>query len=104
MLYWCQQGQMFVTGAKMRAGREQQPLSYDVRLPDEAQADALRLLDASCVLRPSANGSFKRFSPSSLMVSYGPKKRSAPPPRTARASKRPSPSCKSPLRMTTLAL
>ena len=24
-----------------------QPLSYDVRLPDEAQADALRLLDAS---------------------------------------------------------
>ncbi len=31
----------------MRAGRDQQPLSYDVRLPDEAQADALRLLDAS---------------------------------------------------------
>jgi putative transposase len=38
---------MFVTGAKMRAGRNQQPLSYDVRLPDEAQADSLRLLDAS---------------------------------------------------------
>lgn len=31
----------------MRTGRDQQPLSYDVRLPDEAQADALRLLDAS---------------------------------------------------------
>ncbi len=31
----------------MRAGRNVQPLSYDVRLPDEAQADALRLLDAS---------------------------------------------------------
>ncbi len=31
----------------MRAGRHYQPLSYDLRLPDEAQADALRLLDAS---------------------------------------------------------
>ena len=31
----------------MRAGRDFQPLSYDVRLPDEAQADALRLLDVS---------------------------------------------------------
>ncbi len=31
----------------MRAGRTHQPLSYDIRLPDEAQADALRLLDAS---------------------------------------------------------
>ena len=31
----------------MRAGRNFRPLSYDVRLPDEAQADALRLLDAS---------------------------------------------------------
>jgi len=31
----------------MRAGRDQQPLSYDVRLPDEAQTDALRLLDVS---------------------------------------------------------
>jgi putative transposase len=38
---------MFFTGENMRAGRDQQPLSYDVRLPDEAQADALRLLDAS---------------------------------------------------------
>jgi putative transposase len=38
---------MFVTGETMRAGRTVQPLSYDVRLPDEAQADALRLLDAS---------------------------------------------------------
>ncbi|HEY7358791.1 MAG TPA: zinc ribbon domain-containing protein [Ktedonobacterales bacterium] len=31
----------------MRASRALQPLTYDVRLPDEAQADALRLLDAS---------------------------------------------------------
>ena len=31
----------------MRAGRNFRPLSYDVRLPDEAQADALRLLDAN---------------------------------------------------------
>jgi putative transposase len=31
----------------MRASRLVQPLTYDVRLPDEAQADALRLLDAS---------------------------------------------------------
>src|SRR5258708_1105150 len=47
MLYWCQQGQMFVIGENMRAGRNVQPLSYDIRLPDEVQADALRLLDAS---------------------------------------------------------
>src|SRR5712692_5736795 len=47
MLYSCQQGQMFVTGVNMRAGRNFQPLSYDLRLPDEAQADALRLLEAS---------------------------------------------------------
>ena len=31
----------------MCASRAQQPLSYDIRLPDEAQVDALRLLDAS---------------------------------------------------------
>src|SRR6266849_3220728 len=31
----------------MRAGQTHQPLSYDIRLPDEAQAEALRLLDAS---------------------------------------------------------
>ena len=31
----------------MRTSRTPQPLTYDVRLPDEAQADALRLLDAS---------------------------------------------------------
>lgn len=31
----------------MPVGRNFQPLSYDLRLPDEAQADALRLLDAS---------------------------------------------------------
>src|SRR3989440_7822777 len=33
--------------AAMRTSRTHQPLTYDVRLPDEAQADALRLLDAS---------------------------------------------------------
>src|SRR5260221_725942 len=47
MLYLCQHGQMFVIGEHMRTGRHYQPLSYDLRLPDEAQADALRLLDAS---------------------------------------------------------
>jgi putative transposase len=31
----------------MRAGSTHQPLSYDIRLPDEAQADALQLLDAT---------------------------------------------------------
>ncbi|HYU73614.1 MAG TPA: transposase, partial [Ktedonobacteraceae bacterium] len=31
----------------MRSGRDQQSLSYPLRLPDEAQADALRLLDVS---------------------------------------------------------
>src|SRR5438105_2465590 len=31
----------------MRTSRTHQPLTYDVRLPDEAQADVLRLLDAS---------------------------------------------------------
>src|SRR5215471_9223509 len=31
----------------MRTSRHFQPLSYDIRLPDQAQADALRLLDAS---------------------------------------------------------
>lgn len=31
----------------MRASRARQPLTYDVRLPDSAQADALRLLDAT---------------------------------------------------------
>lgn len=34
----------------MRDSRTHQPLTYDVRLPDEAQADALRLLDASRVV------------------------------------------------------
>jgi putative transposase len=38
---------VFFTGETMRTGRNFQPLSYDMRLPDEAQADALRLLDAS---------------------------------------------------------
>src|SRR5260370_17051992 len=47
MLYLCQQGQMFVAGEHMRADRDQQPLSYAIRLPDEVQEDALRLLDTS---------------------------------------------------------
>src|SRR6266699_3756735 len=47
MLYLCQQGQMFVTGENMHAGRDQQPLSYATRLPNEAQQGALRLLDSS---------------------------------------------------------
>jgi hypothetical protein len=34
----------------MRTNWTHQPLTYDVRLPDEAQADALRLLDASRVV------------------------------------------------------
>src|SRR2546421_3675218 len=34
-------------GAAMRTSCPHQPLTYDLRLPDEAQADALRLLDAS---------------------------------------------------------
>jgi hypothetical protein len=34
----------------MSTSRTHQPLTYDVRLPDEAQADALRLLDASCAV------------------------------------------------------
>ncbi len=38
----------------MHAGRDYQPLSYDLRLPDEAQADALRLLDASRAVVNSA--------------------------------------------------
>src|SRR5579859_6927827 len=41
---------MFVDGWNMRDSRTHQPLSYDVRLPDEAQADALRLLDESKVV------------------------------------------------------
>ncbi len=31
----------------MRQGSAYQPLSYDIRLPDEIQADALRLLEVS---------------------------------------------------------
>ncbi|TMD65595.1 MAG: transposase, partial [Chloroflexi bacterium] len=31
----------------MRTNRDQRPLSYPLRLPDELQADALRLLDLS---------------------------------------------------------
>jgi putative transposase len=40
----------------MRAGRYYQPLSYDIRLPDEVQADALRLLDASRAVVNAALG------------------------------------------------
>ena len=39
-----------VRGRNMRDSRTHQPLSYAVRLPDEAQADTLRLLDASRAL------------------------------------------------------
>src|SRR5215469_18415264 len=38
---------MFVTGVHMRADRNFQPLSYELRLPDVAQAAALRVLDVS---------------------------------------------------------
>src|SRR5215471_1932624 len=38
---------MFVAGVHMRAGRTVQPLSYQLRLPDASQADALRLLEVS---------------------------------------------------------
>jgi putative transposase len=41
---------MFVEGRKMRTNPTHQPLTYNVRLPDEAQADALRLLNASRVV------------------------------------------------------
>ena len=44
----------------MRTRRTHQPLTYDVRLPDEAQADALRLLDAS---REVVNGALALLWP-----------------------------------------
>ena len=44
----------------MRTRRPHQPLTYDVRLPDEAQADALRLLDAS---REVVNGALALLWP-----------------------------------------
>src|SRR5712692_3955030 len=47
LLYFRVSGQMFRKREHMRASQTHQPLTYDVRLPDEAQADALRLLDAS---------------------------------------------------------
>src|SRR5437870_12555634 len=50
LLYSHADRQMFVKGRKMRDSRTHQPLTYDVRLPDEAQADVLRLLDASKVV------------------------------------------------------
>jgi len=45
----------------MRYNRTHQPLTYDVRLPDEAQADALRLLDTS---RAVVNQTLERLWPS----------------------------------------
>jgi putative transposase len=44
----------------LRAGRHYQPLSYDLRLPEEAQADALQLLDAS---RAVVNAAWVRLWP-----------------------------------------
>ena len=44
----------------MRTRRTHQPLTYDVRLPDKAQADALRLLDAS---REVVNGALALLWP-----------------------------------------
>jgi putative transposase len=44
----------------MRAGRHDQPLSYDLRLPEEAQEDALRLLDAS---RAVVNAALEKLWP-----------------------------------------
>src|SRR5260221_12082931 len=38
---------MFLTGVNMSAGRNLQPLNYDLRFPDAVQAAALRLLDGS---------------------------------------------------------
>src|SRR5262245_1007751 len=47
----CGQSENICSSGAARSGmvgtRGAQPLSYDLRLPDEAQADALRLLDAS---------------------------------------------------------
>jgi len=40
-------GHLFYKERRMRRNDQRQPLSYDLRLPDEAQVDALRLLDAS---------------------------------------------------------
>ena len=50
----------------MRTRRPHQPLTYDVRLPDEAQADALRLLDAS---REVVNGALALLWP--LLDDFG---------------------------------
>ncbi len=51
---------MFFKEGKLRTSHTHQPLSYDVRLPDEAQADALRLLDAS---RAVVNASLVKLWP-----------------------------------------
>jgi putative transposase len=56
----------------MRAGRDYQPLSYDLRLPDEAQADALRLLDVSRALVNTALGQLWPFLDEFMAERAGP--------------------------------
>jgi len=51
---------MFLKGGEMRVGRDYQPLSYDIRLPDSVQVAALRLLDAS---RAVINAALTRLWP-----------------------------------------
>jgi putative transposase len=56
----------------MRAGRDYQPLSYDLRLPDEAQVDALRLLDASRAVVNAALGKLWPFLDDFMAERAGP--------------------------------
>jgi len=56
----------------MRAGRDYQPLSYDLRLPDEAQAAALQLLDASRAVVNAALGKLWPFLDEFMAVRSGP--------------------------------
>src|SRR5260221_13187875 len=47
----------------MRAGRHYQPLSYELRLPDTAQATAMRLLDGSrAVINATASALWDRLA------------------------------------------
>src|SRR5262245_5254583 len=61
----CGQSENICSSGAARSGmvgtRGAQPLSYDLRLPDEAQADALRLLDAS---REVVNATLTQLWPS----------------------------------------
>src|SRR5260370_2570937 len=57
---------------EMRAGRDYQPLSYDLRLPDEAQADALRLLDVSRAVVNTALGQLWPFLDEFMTERAGP--------------------------------